>query len=116
MQLGYPETNPRRVKPESRVKSAVQVKWMDTNARSMGSKQEELEAMHHEIVEFPIFGETRGSIKKTSTLDSHRAEFGLFKRIIWKVPWKAALKNKGFQEEWACFKTILHFVKGNKLL
>ncbi|RMC12347.1 hypothetical protein DUI87_09862 [Hirundo rustica rustica] len=52
----------------------------------------------HEIVEFSIFGETRGSIKKTPTLDSQRAEFGPFKRIIWRVPWEADLKNKVFHE------------------
>ncbi|NXQ07519.1 LIN1 transcriptase, partial [Vidua macroura] len=34
-----------------------------------------------------------------------RADFGLFRRLIQRVPWEAALKNKGVQEKWACFKT-----------
>lgn len=48
---------------------------------------------HHEIVNYIIFGETRRDIKKT-TLDFQRADFGLFKRLIWRVLWETALKNK----------------------
>ncbi|RMC04224.1 hypothetical protein DUI87_19043 [Hirundo rustica rustica] len=52
----------------------------------------------HEIIEFSIFGEIRRNTNKTLTLDFWRADFGLFRRLIQRVPWEAALKNKGVQE------------------
>ncbi|RMC09661.1 hypothetical protein DUI87_13447 [Hirundo rustica rustica] len=52
----------------------------------------------HEMIEFSIFGETRRGFNETSTLDVQRADFGLNKRLIQRVPWEAALKNKGVQE------------------
>ncbi|KAK4828141.1 hypothetical protein QYF61_023939 [Mycteria americana] len=33
-----------------------------------------------------------------------RADFGLFRRLVNRVPWEAALKGKGVQEGWAFFK------------
>ncbi|TRZ06605.1 hypothetical protein HGM15179_020502, partial [Zosterops borbonicus] len=59
----------------------------------------------HEIIEFSIFGEMRRNINKTFTLDFRRADFGLFRQLIQRVPWEAALKKKGAQERWAYFKT-----------
>ncbi|TRZ20739.1 hypothetical protein HGM15179_006364 [Zosterops borbonicus] len=59
----------------------------------------------HEIIEFSIFGEIKRNINKTCTLDFPRAHFGLFGRLIQRVPWEAALENKEVQERWACFKT-----------
>ncbi|KAF4793362.1 hypothetical protein TURU_112092 [Turdus rufiventris] len=59
----------------------------------------------HESIEFSIFGEIRRNINKTFTLDFRRADFDLFRRLILRVPWEAALKNKGVQERWVCFKT-----------
>ena len=59
----------------------------------------------HEMIEFSIFGEIRRNINKTLTLDFWRADFGLLRRLIQKVPWEAALKNKGVQERWVCLKT-----------
>ncbi|RMC20237.1 hypothetical protein DUI87_01083 [Hirundo rustica rustica] len=52
----------------------------------------------HEIIEFSIFGEIMRNTNKTLTLDLQRADFGLLKRLIQRVPWEAALKNKGVQE------------------
>ncbi|TRZ08141.1 hypothetical protein HGM15179_018968 [Zosterops borbonicus] len=52
----------------------------------------------HEIIEFSIIGEIRRNINKILTLDFRRADFGLFRRLIQRVPWEAALKNKGVQE------------------
>ncbi|KAF4796229.1 hypothetical protein TURU_086123 [Turdus rufiventris] len=49
----------------------------------------------HEIIEFSIFGEMSRNINKAFTLDFQRADFGLFRRLIQRVPWEAALKNKG---------------------
>ncbi|RMC20740.1 hypothetical protein DUI87_01592 [Hirundo rustica rustica] len=57
----------------------------------------------HEIIEFSIFGEVRRSTSKTLALDFRRADFGLFRRLQ-SIPWEAALKNKGVQESWSCFK------------
>ncbi|RMC21758.1 hypothetical protein DUI87_02627 [Hirundo rustica rustica] len=59
----------------------------------------------HEIIEFSIIGEIRRTINKISTLDFQRADFGLFKRLIQRVPWETVLENKGVQERWVCFKT-----------
>ncbi|TRZ25108.1 hypothetical protein HGM15179_002011 [Zosterops borbonicus] len=59
----------------------------------------------HEIIEFSIIGEIRRYINRTFTLDFQRADFGLFKRLIQRVPWEEALKNKGLQESWVLFKT-----------
>ncbi|KAK4830772.1 hypothetical protein QYF61_013261 [Mycteria americana] len=41
---------------------------------------------------------------KTATLDFRRADFGLFRRLVDRVPWEAALKGKGVQEGWTFFK------------
>ncbi|RMC01280.1 hypothetical protein DUI87_22233 [Hirundo rustica rustica] len=57
-----------------------------------------------EIIEFLIFGEIRRKTKKNLTLDFRRADLGLFRRLIQSLPWEAALKNKGVEESWACFK------------
>ncbi|RMB92461.1 hypothetical protein DUI87_31103 [Hirundo rustica rustica] len=59
----------------------------------------------HETIEFPIFGEIRRNTNKTLTLDFRAADLGLFRRLIQSLPWEAALKHKGVEESWACFKT-----------
>ena len=59
----------------------------------------------HEMIKFSIFGEIRRNINKTLTLDFQRADLGLFRRLVQRVPWEAALKNKRVQERWASFKT-----------
>ncbi|KAK4824255.1 hypothetical protein QYF61_012521 [Mycteria americana] len=33
-----------------------------------------------------------------------RADFGLFRRLVDRVPWEAVLKGKGVQEGWTFFK------------
>ncbi|KAK4815580.1 hypothetical protein QYF61_004097 [Mycteria americana] len=58
----------------------------------------------HEIIEFLIRGEVRRGVSKTATLDFRRADFGLFRRLVERVPWEAALKGKGVQEGWTFFK------------
>ena len=57
-----------------------------------------------EITEFSICGEIRRNINNTFTLNFQRANLGLFRRLIQRIPWEAALKNKGIQERWAWFK------------
>ena len=53
-----------------------------------------------EMTEFPILGKTKRGVSKTATLDFQRANFDLFKRLIDKIPWEAALKDMGVQEGW----------------
>ncbi|KAK4821662.1 LOW QUALITY PROTEIN: hypothetical protein QYF61_027130 [Mycteria americana] len=51
-----------------------------------------------------ILGEVRSGIIRTATLDFQRADFGLFRRLVDRVPWEAVLKGKGVQEGWTFFK------------
>ncbi|PKU40985.1 rna-directed dna polymerase from mobile element jockey-like [Limosa lapponica baueri] len=56
------------------------------------------------MIEFSILGETRRGVTKTATLDFWRANFDLFRRLLDKIPWEAALKDIGVQEGWTYFK------------
>ncbi|KAK4828073.1 hypothetical protein QYF61_023133 [Mycteria americana] len=56
------------------------------------------------MIEFLIRGEAARGVSKTATLDFWRADFGLFRRLVERVPWEAALKGKGVQEGWTFFK------------
>ena len=38
------------------------------------------------------------------TLDSRRADIGLFRSLVDKVPWEAVLKGKEVQEGWTFLK------------
>ncbi|KAK4831229.1 hypothetical protein QYF61_016327 [Mycteria americana] len=58
----------------------------------------------HEMIEFLIRGEAVRGVSKTATLDFRRADFGLFRRLVERVPWEAALQGKGVQEGWTFFK------------
>ncbi|KAK4821712.1 hypothetical protein QYF61_027784 [Mycteria americana] len=58
----------------------------------------------HNMIEFLIRGEATRGVSKTATLDFRRAHFGLFRRLVKRVPWEAALKGKGVQEGWTFFK------------
>ncbi|KAK4819016.1 LOW QUALITY PROTEIN: hypothetical protein QYF61_024132 [Mycteria americana] len=58
----------------------------------------------HEMIEFLIRGEAARGVSRTATLDFQRADFSLFRRLVERVPWEAALKGKGVQEGWTFFK------------
>ncbi|KAK4829421.1 hypothetical protein QYF61_004296 [Mycteria americana] len=58
----------------------------------------------HEMIEFLIRGEAARGVSKTATLDFRRVDFGLFRRLVERVPWEAALMGKGVQEGWTFFK------------
>ncbi|KAK4816268.1 hypothetical protein QYF61_014340 [Mycteria americana] len=58
----------------------------------------------HEMIEFWILGEVRRGVSRAATLDFQRADFGLFRRLVERVPWEAALKGKRVQEGWTFFK------------
>ncbi|KAK4807752.1 hypothetical protein QYF61_023585 [Mycteria americana] len=58
----------------------------------------------HEMTEVLILGEVRRGVSRTATLDFRRADFGLFRRLVDRVPWEAVLKGKGVREGWTFFK------------
>ncbi|KAJ7427992.1 hypothetical protein WISP_02289 [Willisornis vidua] len=58
----------------------------------------------HEIIDISILRDVRRAINKTSTLDFRRADFGLFRRLVWSIPWETTLENKGVREGWTYFK------------
>ena len=41
---------------------------------------------------------------KTTTMDFWRADFGLFRTLVERVPWDRVLKGKGVQKGWTFFK------------
>ncbi|MCQ4179366.1 hypothetical protein FK518_27770, partial [Klebsiella pneumoniae] len=51
----------------------------------------------HEMVEFKILRAVRRACSKLSTLDFRRADFGLFRDLLGKVPWDKALEGRGAQ-------------------
>ncbi|KAK4825741.1 hypothetical protein QYF61_002180 [Mycteria americana] len=55
------------------------------------------------MIEISIL-EEEGVVSRTATLDFRRADFGLFRSLVDRVPWEAALKGKGLQEGWTFFK------------
>ncbi|KAK4832410.1 hypothetical protein QYF61_022545 [Mycteria americana] len=59
---------------------------------------------NHEMIEFLIIGEVRRGISRTATLDFQRADFGLFRGLVDKVPWDTVLKGKEVLEDWTFFK------------
>ncbi|KFQ22176.1 hypothetical protein N332_09245, partial [Mesitornis unicolor] len=44
---------------------------------------------------------------RTAPLDFWRADFGLFRDLVGRIPWEAVLKGQGVQEGWALFKKEL---------
>ncbi|KAK4822594.1 hypothetical protein QYF61_017326 [Mycteria americana] len=62
------------------------------------------EVSDHEMIEFLILGEAARGVSKTATLDCRRADFVLFRRLVERIPWEAALTGKGVQEGWTFFK------------
>ncbi|GAB0203778.1 hypothetical protein GRJ2_002843400 [Grus japonensis] len=54
----------------------------------------------HEMIEFLILGEVKRVASRNATSDFWRADFGLLRRLVGRVPWEAVLKGKGVQEGW----------------
>ena len=52
----------------------------------------------HEMIEFAVFGEVKRGANKTTTMAFWRADFGLFRMLVERVPWERVLKGKGVQE------------------
>ena len=58
----------------------------------------------HEMVEFKILRAVRRVCSKLTTLRFRRADFGLFRDVLGRVPWEKALEGRRAQESWLIFK------------
>ncbi|GAB0208696.1 mitochondrial enolase superfamily member 1 [Grus japonensis] len=58
----------------------------------------------HEMVEFRILRTARRAHSKLATLDFRRADFGLFRDLLGRIPWDKALEGRGAQDSWLIFK------------
>ncbi|GAB0206425.1 mitochondrial enolase superfamily member 1 [Grus japonensis] len=58
----------------------------------------------HEMVEFRILRAARKALSKLTTLDFRRADFGLFRDLLGRIPWDKALEGRGAQDSWLIFK------------
>ncbi|KAK4832977.1 hypothetical protein QYF61_026803 [Mycteria americana] len=66
-----------------------------------------LDCRDHEMVPFKILRAPRRVRSKLTTLDFRRADFGLFRDLLGRVPWDKALEGRGAQESWLMFKDHL---------
>ncbi|PKU40564.1 hypothetical protein llap_9133 [Limosa lapponica baueri] len=55
------------------------------------------------MVEFKILRAERRVHSKLATLDLRRADFGLFRDLLSRVPWDKALEGRRAQESWLIF-------------
>ncbi|GAB0207575.1 mitochondrial enolase superfamily member 1 [Grus japonensis] len=58
----------------------------------------------HEMVEFRILRAARRAHSKLTTLDFRRADFGLFRDLLGRIPWDKALEGRGAQDSWLIFR------------
>ncbi|GAB0208404.1 hypothetical protein GRJ2_003306100 [Grus japonensis] len=58
----------------------------------------------HEMVEFRILHGRSRAVSRITTLDFRRANFGLLKDLLGRIPWVRALEGKGAQESWSIFR------------
>ncbi|GAB0203482.1 hypothetical protein GRJ2_002813800 [Grus japonensis] len=58
----------------------------------------------HAMVEFRILRAARKAHSKLTTLDFRRADFGLFRDLLGRIPWDKALEGRGAQDSWLVFK------------
>ncbi|GAB0185519.1 hypothetical protein GRJ2_001017200 [Grus japonensis] len=61
----------------------------------------------HEMVEFKILRAARRAHSKLTALDFRRADFGLFRDLLARIPWDKALAGRGAQDSWLIFKAHL---------
>jgi len=60
-----------------------------------------------EMVEFKILRGAKRVHSKLTTLNFRRADFGLFRDLLGRVPWDKALEGRGAQESWVILKDHL---------
>ena len=58
----------------------------------------------HEMMELSVQGEVQRGASKTTTMDFWRADLGLFRMLVERIPWETVLKVKGIQEALTFFK------------
>ncbi|GAB0206713.1 hypothetical protein GRJ2_003136900 [Grus japonensis] len=58
----------------------------------------------HEMVEFKILRAARRVRSKLTALDFRRADFGLLRDLLGRIPWDKALEGRGAQDSWLIFK------------
>jgi len=51
-----------------------------------------------------VHEEVKRGASKTTTNDFRRADFGLFRMVVGRVPWEKVLKGKGVRAGWTLFK------------
>lgn len=59
---------------------------------------------NHELIEYSILGKVVRGINRTASLDIHREDLSLLRRLVDRVTWESVLKGKGVQEGWTLFK------------
>uniref|UniRef100_A0A8B9FNR1 Reverse transcriptase domain-containing protein n=1 Tax=Amazona collaria TaxID=241587 RepID=A0A8B9FNR1_9PSIT len=69
--------------------------------------QGSLDCSDHEMGEFEILRTVRRACSKLTALDFKRADFGLFRNLLSKVPCDTALEGRGAQDSWLIFKDQL---------
>ncbi|GAB0194936.1 hypothetical protein GRJ2_001958900 [Grus japonensis] len=57
----------------------------------------------HKMVEFRILRAVRRAHSKLTTLDFRKADFGLFRDLLGRIPWDKALEGRGAQDSWLIF-------------
>ncbi|GAB0205478.1 mitochondrial enolase superfamily member 1 [Grus japonensis] len=58
----------------------------------------------HKMVEFRILRAARRALSKLTTLNFSRADFGLSRDLLGRIPWDKALEGRGAQDSWPTFK------------
>ncbi|GAB0205450.1 hypothetical protein GRJ2_003010600 [Grus japonensis] len=58
----------------------------------------------HKMMEFKILRAARKACSKLTTLDFSRADFGLFRDLLGRIPWDKALEGRGAQDSWLICK------------
>ncbi|GAB0205316.1 mitochondrial enolase superfamily member 1 [Grus japonensis] len=58
----------------------------------------------HKMVEFRILRAARRACSRLTTLDFRRADFGLFRDLLGRIPWDKAREGRGAQDSWLIFK------------
>lgn len=59
---------------------------------------------NHKVMEFLVLRYIKECGQENWRTETSGGEFGLFRRLVERLPWAAILKGKGVQEGWTCFK------------
>ncbi|GAB0205044.1 mitochondrial enolase superfamily member 1 [Grus japonensis] len=70
----------------------------------------------HEMVEFKILRAARTAHSKLTSLDFRRADFGLFRDLLGRVPWDKVLEGREAQDSWLVFKALVDKGRANDII